>query len=122
MMLYKNTKVKVHLPDRDTDYFDLVAGVLQGDILVLYLFIICLDYVLRMSIHLIKYNDFKLAKERSRRYTAQTITDENYADDIAILVNTPTQAETMPYSLEQVAAGCIDLHVNANKTGYMGFN
>ena len=33
MMLYKNAKVKVHSPDRDTDYFDIVAGVLQKDIL-----------------------------------------------------------------------------------------
>ena len=31
MMLYKNTKVKVRSPDGDTDYFDIVAGVLQGD-------------------------------------------------------------------------------------------
>ena len=31
MMLYKNTKEKVHSSDGDTDYFDIVAGVLQGD-------------------------------------------------------------------------------------------
>ena len=48
MMLYKNTKVKVHSPDGDIDYFDIVAGVLPGDTLAPYLFIICLDYVLRM--------------------------------------------------------------------------
>ena len=46
MILYRNTKVKVCSPDRDTDYFDIVAGVLQGDTLAPYLFIICLDYVL----------------------------------------------------------------------------
>ena len=46
MMLYKNMKVKVLSPDRDTDYFDLVAGVLQGDTLVLYLFIKCLECLL----------------------------------------------------------------------------
>ena len=45
MMLYRNTKVKVHSPDEDTDYFDIVAGVLQGDTLAPY--IVCLDYVLR---------------------------------------------------------------------------
>ena len=28
IMLYKNTKVKVHSPDGDTDYFDIVADVL----------------------------------------------------------------------------------------------
>ena len=33
MMLYRNTKVIVRSPDGDTDYFDLVAGVLQGDTL-----------------------------------------------------------------------------------------
>ena len=33
-------------------------------------------------------------KKRSRRYPATTITDADYADDIAILANTPDQAET----------------------------
>ena len=31
MILYKNTKVKVRSMDGDTDYFNIVAGVLQGD-------------------------------------------------------------------------------------------
>ena len=53
MMLCKNTKVKVHSPDGDTDYFDIVAGVLQGDTLAPYLFIICPDYMVRTSIDLI---------------------------------------------------------------------
>ena len=46
MMLYKNTKVKVRSSDGDTYFFDTVSGVLQGDTLALYLFIICLDYIL----------------------------------------------------------------------------
>ena len=33
MILYRNTKVKVRSPDGDRDYFDIVAGVLQGDTL-----------------------------------------------------------------------------------------
>ena len=49
-ILYRNTKVKVRSPDGDTEYFDIVARVLQGDTLSSYLFIICLDYVLRTSI------------------------------------------------------------------------
>ena len=52
MMQYKNTKLKVRSLDEDTDYFDIVAGVLQGDTLAPYLFIICLDNVLRTSIDL----------------------------------------------------------------------
>ena len=61
MMLYKNTKVKIRSPDGDTDYFDIVAGVMQGDTLDPFLFI-CLNYVLRTSIDLMKEISFKLAK------------------------------------------------------------
>ena len=69
-----------------------------------YLFIISLDYVLRTSIDLMKDNGFKLAKERSRRYPAQTIMVVDYTDDIVLLANTPAQAETLLHSLEWAAA------------------
>ena len=113
--------LKIRSPDGDTDYFDIVAGVLQGDTLAPYLFIICLDCVLRTSMDKIKENSFKLTKERSRRYTSKTITDADYADDIALLASAPAQAETLLHSLEQAAAG-IGLHVNAHKTEYLCFN
>ena len=87
----------------------------------LYLFIICLDYVLRTSIDNIRENGFELTKKRSRRYPAKTITDADYADDIALLANTPNQTETLLHSLERAAAG-IGLHVNAQKTEFMCFN
>ena len=112
MILYRNTKVKVRSPDGDTDYFDIVAGVLQGNTLAPYLFIICLDNVLRTSIDKIKENGFELTKKRSKRYPAKTITDADYADDIAILANAPAQAKTLLHSLERA--------VNAHKTEYTG--
>ena len=87
-ILCRNTKVKVRSPDGDTDYFDIVAGVLQGDTLAPYLFIICLDYVLRTSIDKIKENGFEQTKKRSRRYPAKTVADADYTDDIVILANT----------------------------------
>ena len=121
MILYRNTKVKVRSPDGDTDYFDIVAGVLQGDTLAPYLFIICQDYVLRKSIDNIRENGFELTKKRSRSYPAKTITDADCADDIALLANTPNQAETLLHRLERAAAG-IGLHVNAHKTEFMCFN
>ena len=121
MILYRNTKVKVRSLDGDTDYFDIVAVVLQEDTLTQYLFIICQDYVLRTSIDKIKENGFEMTKKRSRRYPAKTITDADYAEDIAILANVPTQAETLLHSLERGFAG-IGLHVNARKTEYMCFN
>ena len=101
MLLYKNTKVKIRFPARDRDHFDIVGSILQGDSLVPYPFIICLDYVFRTSIDIIKYNRFKLAKEWSRKYITQRITDEYYNDEIALLTNTLTQAETLLYSLER---------------------
>ena len=120
-ILYRNTKVKVRSSDGDTEYFDIVAGVLQGDTLAPYLFIICLDYVLRTSIDKIRENGFELTKKRSRRHPAKTIINADYANDIGILANTPNQAETLLHSLEQAAAG-IGLHVNAHKTEYMCYN
>ena len=33
MMLYRNIKVKVHFPDGETEYFDIVVCMLQGDTL-----------------------------------------------------------------------------------------
>ena len=115
-ILYRNTKVKVRSPDGDTEYFDIVAGVLQGDTLAPYLFIICLDYVLRTSIDKIKENGFKLTKKKPRRYPTKTITDADYADDIAILANTPNQAETLLHILEQAAAGIgfMSMHTKRN--------
>ena len=65
MILYRNIKVKVRSQDGDTDNFDIVAGVLQGDTLAQYLFIIWLDYVLRTSIDKIKENGFKLKKKEA---------------------------------------------------------
>ena len=120
-ILYRNTKVKVWSPDGDTEYFDIVAGVLQEDTIASYLFIICLDHVLRTLIDKIRENGFELTKKRSRSYSAKTITDADYADDIALLANTPNQAETLLHSLEWAAEG-IGLHVNAHKTEYMCFN
>ena len=105
---------KVRSPDGDTEYFDIVAGVLQGATLAPYLFIICLDYVHRTSIDKIRENGLELTKKRSRSYTAKTITDADYADDIAILANTSDQVETLLHSLERAAAG-IGLHVMHTK-------
>ena len=115
MTLYKNMKVKVRSPDGDTHFFDIVTDVLQGDPLAPYQFIICLDYVHRTSIDLMKENGFTLEKVRSRRYPAQTITDK-----IALLANTTTQAKSLLHSLEREADG-IGLHVNVDKTEHMRF-
>ena len=62
MMLYRNTKVKVHSPDWETDFFNIVFGVFQED--TMYQLIIWQDYVVRTSIDL-KKNGFTLKKNNS---------------------------------------------------------
>ena len=62
MMLCENTKSMV--PASDGDFFEIVAGVLQRDTLAPYLFIICIDYVLRTPIDLIKENRFLYKKSQ----------------------------------------------------------
>ena len=88
MIFYWNTKVKVRSPDGDTDYFDIVAGILQGDTLAPYLFIICLDYVLRTSNDKIKENGFELTKKKSRFWQMHQAKPKHYC----IVWNEPPQA------------------------------
>ena len=83
--------------------------------------IIIYKWLSLLTIDKIKGNGFKLTKGRSRMYCAKTITDADYADNIALLGNAPAQAETLLQSMDQTAAG-IGLHVNVHKTEYMCFN
>ena len=117
IILYRNTKVKVRSPDGDTDYFDIVDGGTSWRHTCPIPVYNRSRLRAKSSIDKIKENGFELTKKRSRMYPAKTITDSNYADDIAILANSPAQAETQFHSLERAAAG-IGLHVNAHKTEY----
>ena len=109
IMLYKNMNVK-----QMEIQTSLTLLLVFCSTLALYLFIICLDYILWMLIDLMKENGFPLKKPRSRWYPVETILDADYADDIVFLANTPTQAESLWPSLDWAASG-FGLHVNADK-------
>ena len=89
------------------------------------------DLMIIMNIYIYIYNhdycnvltlySLRTYNHGSLRYPAKTITDADYADDIAILANTPNQAETLLHSLERANTG-IGLHVNAHKTEHMCLN
>ena len=70
--------------DGDIDFVDLVARVLQVDILVPYIFIICLDYIRRISVDLMKGNDFTLKKARNGQYLVETMRDADSTDDLTL--------------------------------------
>ena len=62
-----------------------------------------------------------LYQEKKQKVPRKTITDADYADDLALLANTTDQAETLLHSLERATAD-IGLYVNAHKTEYMCYN
>ena len=83
-ILYTGTKAKVLSPDGETEFFEILAGVLQGDTLAPYIFTIMIVYAMRQGIG----NDaldlgFKLDRKRSRRHNPDVITDLDFADDFA---------------------------------------
>ena len=111
----------VRSPDGDTSFFYITAGVLQGDTLAPFIFIIRLDYVLRKAIDENPDLGFMLNQRRSRRYPAKKITDADYADDIAVLTDYLDEATKLLHNIEQQAM-VIGLYVNTAKTEYMCLN
>ena len=121
MIMYSNTKLTVRSPDGDAEFFDILAGVLQGDTSAPFLFVISLDYVLRISVD--KCNEYTVTLElaRSRRFSTKKITDAGYADNLPLLSDNSYNAQKLLHILEQLA-GFFGLHVNATKTEYICYN
>ena len=120
--MYENTRAKVISPDGDTDFFEIKAGVLQGDTLAPYLFVIVLDYVMRQT-----YTGreeelgFQLYRQRSRRFPAVSVTDLDFADDLALITEEMEQAQEVILKLEEEAEK-VGLVCNAKKTEVQTFN
>ena len=110
------------MPDGEAEFFEILAGVLQGDTLVPYIFTIMTDYAMRQAIG----NDalelgFKLDSKRSRRQNPNEITDLDFADDIALVTEELEHAQDYLYHVEENAAK-IGLHLNSDKTEFMSLN
>ena len=121
MMLYQDTHSMVRSPGGDTESFDINAGVLQGDTLAPFIFIICLDYVLRKALDKNKQLGFTLTKQKSRRFPAVKITDADYADDLAVLADILKVATTLLHNIEKIAKET-GLYLNADKTEFICLN
>ena len=118
--MYKDTMARVITEDGLTEAFLILAGVMQGDTLAPYLFVIAIDYVMTTALRG-KDLGFTVQPRRSRRYPAVKVTDVDFADDLALTTDTAAEAQDLLLSVE-LAANSIGLHLNESKTKYIGVN
>ena len=120
--MYTNTKAKVISPDGETELFDITAGVLQGDTLAPFLFIIVLDYALRKAMDG-KEDElgFTITPRKSARHPKEVLADLDFADDIALLSDAIEQAQEL---LIRVETECkkVGLGLNGPKTKSLAYN
>ena len=101
-VLYSNTKSAVLVDGLLSDMFDVVTGVLQGDVLAPFLFIILLDWVIRNSN--LDPVGFTTITRRSRRHPEERLSDLGYADDISLLANQASDAQIQIDAISSTAA------------------
>ena len=119
---YAKTRAKVLSPDGETEYFDILAGVLQGDTLAPYLFILTLDYSLRRAICGREEElGFTLIPRKSRRVEPVMATDFDFADDIGLISDTAAKARGLLLAVESECRK-IGLQLNSKKTKVMALN
>ena len=120
-VLYSNTKSTIFTPDGETEHFDILAGILQGDTLAPFLFIIVIDYIMRVSVDTMKENGLLYQPRKSSRHPALHLTDADFADDIALLADNLANAQSLLSALES-AANCTGLYLNETKTECLPIN
>ena len=118
-VMYENTSASVITPEGKTEQFAIDTGVLQGDPLAPFLFIICLDYALRSAIT--DSDGLTLKRHRSSRHPAVVLADLDCADNIPLLENTIKSAQDLPNRVEKACQDVV-LFLNAPKTKYMHLN
>jgi hypothetical protein len=103
----------------DENTFSLSVGVLQGDTLAPYIFIIVMDFVMRSA--MMSECGILLAKKTGsvrRGQPAKYLTDLDFADDIALFSPTIVKAQKLLNSLEKWAQ-TVGLKINQGKTEYI---
>jgi ribonuclease HI len=128
LSLYTNANTRIKTTEGLSNSIQLSVGVLQGDTLAPYLFIIVMDYVMRQAItndslgYLYAGNRTNPIKIRNTRNSSKDIprfiTDLEFADDIALLSDNIDNVQEMLNSVEREAA-LIGLNLNKKKTEYI---
>ena len=118
--LYKNSKSAVMVDGNISDTFEISTGVLQGDVLAPFLFIIMIDFLLKKATSDVG-SGITTHPRRSRRYPAKILNDLDFADDIALLESTMSQAQAQ-LTRTATAAKDLGLIISVPKTEYMTAN
>jgi Reverse transcriptase (RNA-dependent DNA polymerase) len=119
MSLYANSTARIVTSQGLTESIPLYRGVLQGDTLAPYLFVMVLDRVMRLAL------DFTVprlgiisVRRNGSRQMEQRVTDLTFADDIALLASSFEDGQKMLDALAAAAAPA-GLTINAPKTKVM---
>ena len=88
--------------------------------MVPFLFILVVDYILRVSVGQITDRGLEIQPRRNSRHPARHLTDTDFADDLALISGTLANAQSLLTSLEK-AANCVGLYLNESKTEYLNF-
>ena len=95
--IYHNSRSVVLVDGKNSKEFDVTTGVLQGDTLVPFLFIVVIDYVMKNAQieHTNREGEsgFITNIRQSSRQLATIIHDLSFADVIALLENSPERAQ-----------------------------
>ena len=118
--LYNNSKSAVMVDGNISDPFEVSTGVLQGDVLAPFLFIILVDFLLMKATSDLD-SGVVTHPRRSRRYPAKVLNGLDFADDIALLESTIPRAQAQ-LTNTAAAAEVLGLIISVAKTEYMTFN
>lgn len=127
-VLYDNSKSRVYIDGQVSKHFDITTGVLQGDVLAPFLFIIVIDHVTKLSAGDFGYLTHKGSDNNSGRSTRSTtreasrrINDLAFADDIALLENDNERAQKQ-LDAHRHHASTVGLEINIKKTEQLRLN
>ena len=113
-VLYKNSKSAVMVDGDLFDPFDVTTGVLQGDVLAPFLFVVLVDYLLKKATSQLD-SGVVIHPRRSRRHPAKSLNDLDFADDIALLESSISRAQAQLTKTAETAAD-LSLVISAPKT------
>ena len=121
MYMYNGSKSHVMTSDGPSDEFEITAGVLQGDTLAPFLFVIIVDWIMRNAIEEIgegvgfslQQNSTRIGRRRDG--SPVELTDLDFADDIALLSDNMADAQRLLAAVEHWALA-VGLKINKGKT------